>query len=253
MALTADDRITLLRVKIERAKHHLRDLERELLPLRGRYHYGPLPQINPDSGETYIEMADIPMYTFDVLSIAGDVVHSLRSALDHLAYQLAIAGAGVTPTRQVEFPIAKDWNTYESEKARKVEGIGPEAIKEIDRLKPYQGGNEVLWNIHQLDNIDKHRFIFTVGQDALFTARWHPETPERVGFLLRPRTLKTDSPLFSSAFDHEVDNYVNFDIAEAVSDPKVGHSKALLPSLVQWVDYVDGLILSFKPFLVNDK
>jgi hypothetical protein len=34
MALDADDRITLLRVKIERAKHHLRDLERELLPTK---------------------------------------------------------------------------------------------------------------------------------------------------------------------------------------------------------------------------
>jgi hypothetical protein len=253
MALSADARITLLRVKIERAKHHLRDLERELLPLRGKYHYGYLPQLDSNSGKVYQKWSQIPLYTFDVLSIAGDVVHSLRSALDHLAYQLAIAGEGLTPSRQVEFPIAKDRDTYESEKARKVKGIRPEAIERIDGLHPYKGGNEVLWRIHQLDNVDKHRFIFTVGVDALFTAPWYPETADRVGFLLRPRTLKTDSPLFSSAFDDEVDNYVNFDIAEAVSDPKVGQGNALLPSLVQWVDYIEGVILGFEPFLVSDK
>lgn len=246
MALSANDRIVLLRVKIERAKHHFGDLERELLAVRDQSKYIGLTDQDPDTGQLTYRHAHLPIYPFNVLASAGDVVHSLRSALDHLAYQLAIAGCDKTPSRRVEFPIAKDRDTYEAEKARKVKGIRPEAIEAIDRLKPYKGGNNVLWRIHELDNIDKHRFIFTVGDDALFVAPWFWFAGE---FLLRPRALKADAPLFSGAFDDEVQDDVNFELAKAVAKPEVGETNALLPSLRKWVDYVEAVILDFKRFL----
>src|SRR5438132_5583994 len=33
----------------------------------------------------------------------------------------------------------------------------------IDALRPYKGGNDVLWQLHELNNVDKHRLILTVG------------------------------------------------------------------------------------------
>jgi hypothetical protein len=35
-----------------------------------------------------------------------------------------------------------------------------EAVK---RLKPWQGGDDSLWRLHKLDNIDKHRLLVPVG------------------------------------------------------------------------------------------
>jgi hypothetical protein len=246
MALSAHDRIFLLRVKIERAKHHLRELETELLASKGQSKYVGLTDEDPDSGERTQYHRLLPIYTFNTLACAGDIVHALRSALDHLVYQLSIAGCDQVPSRQVEFPIAKDRDTYEAEKTRKVRGIRPEAIEEIDRLKPFKDGNDVLWRIHELDNIDKHRFIFTVGDDALFTAPWIEAFGE---FLLRPAALKSDSPLFSGAFADEAESSVNFEIGEAVSGSQIGETNALLPSLRQWVDYIESVILSFEPHL----
>ncbi len=249
MALSADSRIILLRVKVERAKHHFRDLERELLAAKGRTKYVVVDDYNPDTGELMYYPMSMPVYPFTVLAIAGDLIHCLRSALDHLAYQLAIAGSDMTPTRRVEFPIAKDWDTYKSEKTRKLEGIRPEAIEAIDGLKPYKGGNEVLWKIHDFNNIDKHRFILTVGSDVLFTAPWIESTHE---FLLRPKALKADAALFSGALDDEEENRVKLDIAEALGEPEVEQSNALLPSLRAWVKYVEVLIIAFRPFLDNN-
>jgi hypothetical protein len=37
------------------------------------------------------------------------------------------------------------------------------AIAAIDAVQPYGGGNDVLWHLHALNNIDKHRLILTVG------------------------------------------------------------------------------------------
>jgi hypothetical protein len=38
-----------------------------------------------------------------------------------------------------------------------------EAIDAIDATKPYAGGNDALWRIHKLNNVDKHRLLITVG------------------------------------------------------------------------------------------
>jgi hypothetical protein len=247
MPLSADSRFILLRIKIERAKEHLRDLEREVLASRGKTKHVLLTEDDPQTKQVvrgHIE--EVSVYPFSILAIAGDVIHALRSALDHLTYQLAVVGGGKTPSRRVEFPIAKDRNTYEAEKARKIEGIRPDAVKAIDALQPYKGGNGTLWRIHELDNIDKHRFVFVIAQDALFEAPWYTDI---MPFLIRPRTLNTDAPLFSGAFDAEVENDVNFEIEEAVSQTQVGQGDALLPALRSYVEVVEKIIQDFRPFL----
>jgi hypothetical protein len=247
MPLSAESRITLLRIKIERAKHNFKYLESKIVQARGNNLGVFVGDEDPQTREIIQHWKVLPVYPFWILSIAGDVIHNLRGALDHLAFQLAIVGSGKLPSRRVEFPIAKDRDTYEAEKPRKVEGIRPEAIKAIDDLKPYKGGNDALWRIHELDNIDKHRFVFVIAEDALFEAPWFTE---EMPFLIRPRTLNADAPLFSGAFESETENDVNFEIEEAVNETKVGKGDALLPMLRQYVNVVEDLILSFRPFLV---
>ena len=33
----------------------------------------------------------------------------------------------------------------------------------FDSVKPYKGGNDILWQLHRLNNIDKHRTIFATA------------------------------------------------------------------------------------------
>ncbi|GAC1666826.1 MAG: hypothetical protein NVS9B4_22580 [Candidatus Acidiferrum sp.] len=243
MALNADDRIILVRVKIERAKKHLRDLATELLAVQNvtipssRHDAKPI-----DSRKYRINMFEsvlLPKLPVDAIATAGDLVHNLRSTLDHLAHQLVIVGSGKEPSRRVEFPIAKDINRYQEEKARKVEGMRPEAVEAIDKLKPYKGGNDALWRIHELDNIDKHRTLFSVAHDYLFYADW----------LDWPYRHNTDTPHFAGIFDEQVERDVQLEIDKAVTAPKSASGKSLLPTLHHLVDVVEDLVPGFKPFL----
>jgi hypothetical protein len=154
-------------------------------------------------------------------------------------------GSGEEPSRRVEFPIAKDAATYEEEKARKVEGMSPTVIKTIDALKPYKGGNDALWRIHELDNIDKHRTLFTYANDCFLYADWLSEYSSGL------YTIKASDPHFGGigVFDDEVEKNVEFEIDEAVTKAKAATRHPLLPSLNELIDYVHNLVLSFKPFL----
>jgi hypothetical protein len=243
MTLTADDRIILIRVKVERAKKHLSDLEAELTSFRDSHHHALTADVDRQSGRMSHEFGKHRILPFDALAAAGDVVHNLRSALDYLAGQLVWVGSGEEPSRRVEFPIAKDASTYEGDKARKVEGMCPKAIKAIDALKPYKGGNDVLWRIHELDNIDKHRTLFTYSHDCFLVADWLKDiTPY-------PYNLKANNSHFDRVFDDEVERDVEFEMNEAVSEAKVATCDALLPSLHQLVNFVEGLIPVFKQHL----
>jgi|ERR1019366_511563 hypothetical protein len=242
MSLSADDRIYLIRVKIERAKKHLLDVEREVLVFRDKQRHVVFSDADFAPGKFSAPIHDVHVVrilTFNILCGAGDVIQNLRTALDHLANHL-VAVAGKPPTRRIEFPIAKDSTTYERDKAAKVEGMRPEAVEAIDRLKPYKGGNDLLWKIHELNNIDKHRMVFTIDNDAIMEDDWLPPG----GYAVR-----TGNPTFASVFDDEIEKNVEFEIDEAISKSQIVQGDALLPTLHQMIDFVEGLVFSFEPLL----
>ncbi len=150
------------------------------------------------------------------------------------------AGSGEPPSRRVEFPVAKDAITYERDKPSKVEGICPKAIKAIDAFKPYKGGNNLLWKIHELNNIDKYRSLFTVDTDCVMLDDWLPP----FGYL-----LKAGDPTFFGVFDDEVEKSVEFEFEKAITQPQIPQGDALLPTLHQMVNFVEDLVESFRPFL----
>lgn len=142
--------------------------------------------------------------------------------------------------RQIEFPIAETSEKYEAYKLKKMKRMLPEATEAIDRLKPYKGGNDALWRIHELDNIDKHRALFTLAHDFLFTSDWFSGT-----YLLR-----AENPLFGGV-EAQVEQDIQLEIEKVVSQSQGSRTNALLPSLHQLVDFVDNLVVDFKPLLRN--
>jgi hypothetical protein len=70
-----------------------------------------------------------------------------------------------TITRLTGFPIFESFAKYDEPRgaARKIDGIPQLAAEAIHRLKPYEGGNETLWILHSLNNVDKHRLLLMIG------------------------------------------------------------------------------------------
>jgi hypothetical protein len=249
MALRAIDRLILIRVKTEWAKKHLRDLAAESLTLKQT----TVVTADEKTGVPphpiamlWGDFPNVPTISFDAVCLAGDVIHNLRAALDHLAQQLALLN---TPTltqeklRLIEFPIAETFAKYKKSKAGKVEGIHPDAIKAIDTLEPYGDGNgkfsALLWRLHALDNIDKHRTLFTFGPEFIFTADWMGQGVYH---------FKTDNPHFAG-IEAEVEKDIKSRMQETISQTKVGEVQALLPTLRELVEMVDEVIKGFERFL----
>lgn len=123
-----------------------------------------------------LEVRELPPISLGIL--LGDFAHNLRSALDHLAWQLALLGP-TAPDPLTDFPIyvSGSYGGYMRFKGRKrLAGNLPVAIRddvmsEIDSLQPYRGGDSValLALLYWLSNTDKHKIVLPLGYEARFS------------------------------------------------------------------------------------
>lgn len=110
--------------------------------------------------------ASTPDLSPDLALIAGDAMHNLRSALDHLVGALALLNSR-SVTGQHEFPM---WTNKPTGKAltqtlrrEKLRGLHPDDRRAIEDLLPYNTlsspRTKLLLALHQFDVVDKHRFV----------------------------------------------------------------------------------------------
>jgi hypothetical protein len=244
MSLSAEERLITIRVKIKRAKEHLAELEGRANTYRNSYRHVVGPDERPGFAQGEVKLRKLPIIHFDMLAIAGDVAHNLRSSLDHLVYHLALVYNPDVPDEVLEkvaFPIGQSLERYESLRRRKLDGvIEPAAIKLIDGLKPYKGGNDVLWRLQEMNNIDKHRRLISVGTDILCDGDGFE------GYYW----LRDENPSFASVFAPERQQKPQRCGVKALIQPHADEREALIPSLQQMTNFVDDLIEHhFKVFL----
>ena len=94
----------------------------------------------------------------------GEILFNLRSALDHLVWQLVFANEQ-KPGHRNAFPIVNDESHWQKA-TRRLTGVTPRVEAVIERLQPYTGGLGFLfdvskfWTLSELCNIDKHRHLY---------------------------------------------------------------------------------------------
>lgn len=71
---------------------------------------------------------------------------------------------GLVKVRNLYFPFANDKRAFEAAPTQqKMKGLPPDVIDMIADLEPFQGGNDRLWGLGPLANIDKHNTLVPVG------------------------------------------------------------------------------------------
>jgi hypothetical protein len=161
--------------RLERANENIRNLKSEI---EAFLEDGTHPIIANEDATTIQEAVDfhasrvVPL-RFSVLG--GEIIHHLRSCLDHIAWQLSSKRKRSKDPTGIEFPIFSSKPTDEnaiSRYERKIEGISQPGRNIIEGLQPYHRQpamltgprNHPLWIIHDMDRIDKHReLIITIG------------------------------------------------------------------------------------------
>lgn len=227
--------------KLERAKRHFVELETALASFFAMTPY-KISTCRNDEGRLVYYLSDVADVPVELSLITGDVIQNLRSALDHLAYDLWVNEAsGRGRGDKIYFPIDKDEASYNRNKAGKTQGISAQSLAVIDSLHPYPGANDALWRIHTLNNRDKHRLLVTVGSSfqsmdlgayMMASMRRMPALPEGIRgnlpdlpLFLRPADnlfpLTVDAELFIAGEEDEANLNMQFRFNIVLNEPGV--------------------------------
>jgi hypothetical protein len=168
--MTAD--LSGVDAKIGWAKRHLAELTRTIGDTLEAHPYRFVGQMDADSGEYVLTVHDLPAMDPTWSLRVGDVVHNLRSGLDHLAWQLVILDDR-RPDVNTQFPIrrsAVDKNGQPVPIQLRPTVRNREILDALEAVQPYLGpegepaeyARNPLWRLHRLDIIDKHRLLLVV-------------------------------------------------------------------------------------------
>jgi hypothetical protein len=243
--LSAISRLALVRAKVERAKQNILDMDMRLSEL-----HGYIPGVQKKVSSNKRDPGQIHTYhvPFDTLAAAGDVLNNLRSALDHLISQLSFARYPRLTQKQLKtcaFPIYESATKYEKSRGRDIKFIHPDAVKLIDSMKPYKGGNYALWMLNELNNTSKHRLLLNVSRVVMCHADWVGEISLSTMFM-----YKLGRPQFSGIWGRpEVNDYILPTGQETIRKLRPHRLEALLPTLEYFTYVVDGVIKQFLPYL----
>lgn len=154
--------------RLEWAEHHLKLLNDVLGPYIKDEPYGSRTEREPATQDLVVYAVHRKPIPPDVPLIAGDVIHSLRSSLDHLAWALARDRA---KPGQVFFPIFKDElgrNSWDERHKILERVFAPDVLTALSDLQPYRtkytklADQDPLWILDQLWNHDKHRALAVI-------------------------------------------------------------------------------------------
>ena|ERR1700686_4544840 len=261
--LTADEKLAAICVKIERAKKHFDDLKIVRQRFVDSKPYAFSANENPQTGEVQLQIIHLTDPPDEIGLITGDVVHNLRSALDHLAYQLVFVGtAGNGPFKNAYFPISDTAAKYETSKIGKVKGMTQDAKEAIDSIQPYRRGvGHLLWVLHELDIADKHHALIvsdlrvkeaTLSRSGdFFNGSLEYGQLFSFGKFKLPRfrePLKAGDVFFTFNRNDYDDVQPTFDIT--FSKPEIVPGQSVLVTLEYAIQTVNDAILSFRDLLV---
>ena len=116
-----------------------------------------------DEAGQWIYRGDTPKPPLDWSIRVGEFAYNLRSALDHLVWQLVLANER-SPDSVNAFPIAKNCNAASRRlRDRQLQGVSSRDREFILSIQPYEkasnGIGHRLANLNAISNIDKHRHI----------------------------------------------------------------------------------------------
>ena len=252
--------------KTERAKFHIQNLQSAVRAFHETKPYKIGTKRDPQTRKLIYHVLEVTPVPGHVAVILGDALQNLRTSLDHVAHQLWRDAGHRGDGRHVQFPIAADAAKYVTQSPRMVEGIGQPAVDAIRSLEPYKGGNgaysDALWRLNQLNNIDKHRLLITVGSafqsvnlGAVLSAKMASFTGKPVPIIdafFRPADrlcpLKAGDELYITGPDEPNEN-PQFRFNVALNEPGVVDAQPFEEVLIESVQAVDGVIAKLTPLL----
>jgi len=178
-------------LKLARAHDHLQDAHKQVQGWLDACLSSLREEPDPEEAGYYRAWITAPDIDLQLLSLRiGEGLQCLRSALDHLAFELATVFTSSLPDdieKDSEWPIfgdaeGKGQARFHQLRSKgglagqpapgsgvaKIRGIDPKAQAIIEGLQPYHRGHayvlDPLWRLQELNRLDKHRLLHVVAR-----------------------------------------------------------------------------------------
>jgi len=273
---TYNERVRHVSLKMERAKWHITQLEQQMQLF---YAGGPCEvavRRDPVSRKPTYYVAAVQSIPDAITLTAGDVLQNLMGTLDHLAYQLVCRDTNDQPPHpsRIYFPIADDQVKYHANKARRMPGARPATVAAIDALRPYRAGDDLVWLLYRLNNIDKHRLLLTVGSQAggihlgqLLSMHMPPDVSDETAEMLdgmrhflegmtqylmpadKGFPLTPGFALYTGGPDEPYNPKLQFRFQVALNEPGIAEGTPLIDVIQGIAGRVDAVVTALTPLL----
>lgn len=163
--------LTSARAKLRRAEDHFKAVNDDVGGRLQPSDYKVAKHINADATEhSWVFHATKGMNFEDISLIAGDCIHNLRSALDHLVYAIAVHESSQDPppdARRLAFPITCKPSEF-ADARRRIKSLSDSVRAAIEAVQPYNRPHPefppLLGLLGEFDDLDKHRLLqVTIG------------------------------------------------------------------------------------------
>lgn len=191
---------------------------------------------------------------------AGMIANELRATLDNLACLLAERN-GRAPSKTY-FPISKSKEIFDDDGRKKMRALSVTDQQIIADLRPYRGGDNLLWGLHEADRRRKHQRLGACAvmgakmmiDDHLFGgpgiqgARW---IEKDTGPQQQPERMWWDPARLSGVEVGRLTQVAGglprswkakFMFEVAYMDPEELHGKAVGPTLAAFADRVESIV-----------
>lgn len=146
------------RLKIERANHHIGDVERQWTTFRTIRTHQVVKESSADLTVHTFSMQFVNEFPRNIALCIGDAIHNLRTALDHMTWE-TIGREGGTQDRHLKFPFGENRISFEAF-CKGMKTRLPETRTVFKSLEAFPGGKgHFLYALNCLDNVDKHSVL----------------------------------------------------------------------------------------------
>jgi hypothetical protein len=251
-----DDLLEGVRLKIERANAHIRESSALIDAYLAPNPYEAFIEVDTVNRVKRIKLRLTKQPPAKIAVICGEVLYSLRSALDHLVTAVATR-RNVVVIKRTGFPIERTREEFETALAqRKIEQRLPALAKALSDLQPYEGGTgDLLWWLHWLNGREKHQIIVTlaganVGLNVKGQLNFLPEfdrTRDQVYQApKRWQRLDKDALLLVHPIDTEFEGEIGADMNVVFGDIERPEPHAVTDTLQNMSDLTRGIIDAFE-------
>jgi len=147
--------------KLERANHHISDVERQFTAFVSEKPHRFSVQTDPKTGEVHVRVRFLKQPPSILALIIGDAVHNMRVALDHMIWDL-VGWDGGTQDRYLKLPTGNTRVNFEAS----CQGVKTQTQGVKDFIKTLEvfpnGKGDSLYALHLMDNADKHTVLTPV-------------------------------------------------------------------------------------------